>query len=71
MAKYMVKLIFDDGSEYMDDTVLEAYEDAEDYAMYLCSCCKVGADVLHCSNPGDNPETGDDVEADYEIIEID
>ena len=39
--------------------------------MYLCSCCKVGADVLHCSNPGDNPETGDDVEANYEIIEID
>lgn len=65
MSKY--KVIFD-GIE--EDEIFDTETDAEDYAMYLNSCCKEGAETLHMSNPGDYSE--DDCEDyDYEIIEVD
>ena len=56
MAKY--KVLFNDEQE-----------EAEEHALYLVSCTKLGAEILHMSNPGDYDE--DDYEVDYEIIEID
>ena len=64
MAKY--KVIFD-GDE--QDEVFNSESAAEDYALYLVSCTKEGAEILHMHNPGDYDE--DDYETDYEIIEID
>ena len=64
-----VKIIFD-GEEC--DEIFDTEEDAEEYALYLSSCSREGAEILHMSNPGDydyDEETYEDPE--YEIIEID
>ena len=53
----------------LEDEVFDTEEAAEEYAMYLVSCAKQGAEILHLSNPGDYDE--DDYDADYEIIEVD
>ena len=63
MSKY--KVIFND--EEMD-AVFDTEEEAEEYALYLCSCAREGAEILHMSNPGDYDE--DDYETDYEIVEV-
>ena len=63
MAKY--KLLFNDE---LEDEVFDTEEDAEEHALYLSSCSRLGAEILHMSNPGDYDE--DDYEADYEIIEV-
>lgn len=64
MSKY--KILFN--GEY-EDEIFDTEEEAEEYALYLCSCAKEGAEILHMSNPGDYDE--DDYEDDYEIVEID
>ena len=65
MAKYRIEL---DGE--MQDEVFDTEEDAEEYALYLVSCARTGAETLHWSNPGDyeyDEDTYEDPE--YEIIE--
>ena len=63
------KIIFD--GEEQDET-FNTEEDAEEYALYLQSCCREGAEILHMSNPGDYDYDEDDFDyPDYEIIEID
>lgn len=67
MSKF--KIVFD-GEEC--DEIFDTEEDAEDHALYLSSCSREGAEILHMSNPGDydyDEETYED--PDYEIIEID
>ncbi|MBR3864141.1 MAG: hypothetical protein IKJ19_03360 [Clostridia bacterium] len=48
MSKY--KVVF---NGYEEDETFDSYEDAEDYALYLQSCSRTGAQTLHWSNPGD------------------
>ena len=64
MSKY--KVVFNDEEQ---DEVFNSESAAEDYALYLVSCTKAGAEILHTSNPGDYDD--DDYETDYEIIEVD
>ena len=67
MAEY--KIVFD-GEE--EDEVFDTYEDADEYGLYLQSCCREGAEILNLSNPGDYEYDEEDFEApDYEVIEID
>lgn len=67
MGRY--KIIFD-GEE--QDEIWETEEIAEEYALYLCSCKRDGAEILHMSNPGDYDYDEDDYEdPDYEIIDLD
>ena len=67
MAKYKIIL---DGEEW--DEVFDSESDAEEYALYLCSCSREGAEILHMSNPGDYDYDEDDFEEpEYEIIEVD
>ena len=67
MARF--KIIFD-GEE--QDEVFATEEEAEDYALYLCSCCRTGAETLHWSNPGDYDYDEDEFEdPEYEIVEED
>lgn len=41
-------------------------------ALYLCSCCRTGAETLHWSNPGDYDYDEDEFEdPEYEIVEED
>lgn len=63
------KLLFD--GEY-EDEVFDTEEAEEEYALYLCSCTRQGAENLHMSNPGDYDYDEDNFEdPDYEIVEID
>ena len=65
--KYMINF---DGE--LEDEVFDTEEDAEEYALYLQSCCREGAEILHMSNPGDYDYDEDDFEyPEYEIIEVD
>ena len=65
MPKYKVII---DGEE--EDYLFDTEEEAEEHALYLCSCARTGAEILHWSNPGDYDEdTFEDPE--YEIVEID
>lgn len=66
MAKY--KIIFD-GEE--QDEVYDTEAEAEEEALYMCSCAETGAEILNLSNPGDYEYDEDTYEApDYEIIEV-
>lgn len=51
-----------------EDEIFNSEEDAEEHALYLSSCAKEGAEILHMSNPGDYDE--DDYDENYEIVEI-
>ena len=65
MSTYRV--IFD-GEE--QDEVFATEEDAEEYALYLCSCTELGSEILHMSNPGDYDYDEDSYEdPGYEIVE--
>ncbi len=64
MTKY--KVLFNGD---LEDEIFDTEEDAEEHALYLVSCSKLGAEILHMSNPGDYDE--DDYSDDYEIIEVD
>ena len=47
-------------------------EEAEEYALYLCSCARTGAETLHWSNPGDYEYDENEFEdPEYEIVEED
>lgn len=64
MEKY--KVLFNDE---LQDEVFDTEEEAEEHALYLCSCAREGAEILHMSNPGDYD--ADDYDTDYEIVEVD
>lgn len=67
MAKYKIII---DGDE--EDEIFDSEEEAEEYALYLCSCARTGAEILNLSNPGDYAYDEDEFEEpDYEIIEVD
>lgn len=67
MSKY--KVIFD-GEE--QDEVFSSVKAAEEHALYLCSCTREGAEILHMSNPGDYDYDEDNFETpDYEVVEVD
>ncbi len=64
MPKY--RIIFQGEPE---DELYDTYEDAEEAALYLCSCADLGAEILHLSNPGDY-DYDEDEEYEYEIEEV-
>lgn len=68
MAKYLVEMIYPDGTTDLEDETYDSYEEAEDAALYSCSCYNQGAEDLFLSNPGDYPM--DFEEPDYKIIEV-
>ncbi len=69
MSKYQARLYFSDGETIDDNCTYNTEEEAEESALNMISNYHTGIDVLHNSNPGDNPL--DDDEIDYEIFEID
>ncbi len=67
MAKYRIEMF----GEVMEEE-FDTEEEAQEYALYLCSCSKTGAEILNMSNPGDYPFDEESFEyPEYEIIEID
>ena len=71
MTKYKIVMHYSDGESEEQDEMFETKTEAIDYANYLVGCCRVGAETLHWSNPGDHPcEEDEYVSPDYTIIEI-
>lgn len=67
MTKY--RIIMEDEEQ---DDVFDTEEEAEEYALYLCSCARTGNEILHMSNPGDYEYDEDEFETpEYEIVEVD
>ena len=66
MKKTKYKLIFD-GEEI--DELFDTRKEAEDHALYLCSCGQLGAEILHMSNPGDYDED-DYEEPEFKIVSV-
>ena len=55
----------------LEDDVFDTEEEAEEYALYLCSCAREGAEILNMSNPGDYEYDEDSFEEpEYEIVEL-
>jgi len=81
MAKYKYILTYTDGEkldsleEYGDDNfngIFSSYDAAEEAALYAVSCTRLGAEILHMSNPGDYDYDEENFESpEYEIVEID
>ena len=65
---FKVVTIASDGTREEDDEVFETEAEADEYGQKLCSDYSQGGDVLHMHNPGDYPDTGDEI--DYEVIEV-
>lgn len=63
MPKFKIAL---DGE--FEDEVFDTEEEAEEYALYLSSCAREGAEILHLSNPGDYDE--DDCDDNYEVVQV-
>lgn len=70
MSKYKILLLYPGGGSDEQDEVFDTEEDAVDYALYLVSCGRQGAEILNLSNPGDYP-LDDYEEPDFTILEID
>ena len=68
MAKYSFTMIFPDGTREDEGEIFDTYEEAEDAALYACSCYSLGGEILHLSNPGDYPLSDED--ADFEVFEV-
>ena len=67
MTKYGIII---DGED--QDVEFDTYEEAEEHALYLSSCARLGAEIQHMSNPGDYDYDEDEFESpEYEIVEID
>lgn len=69
MSRYKAKVIFPDGSSYLDDNEFETYEHAEAYFGELENHYMTGVETLHLSNPGDYPLEYEELK--FEVIEID
>lgn len=65
---YKINLLFDNGDIEEQEEEFETYKEAEECALYLCSCYHQGSEILHMSNPGDYPYDENE-EVDYEIFE--
>ena len=70
MPKYKIVMHYSNGISEEEDDIFDTEDDAEEYALYLISCGKVGAEILNLSNPGDY-DLDDYDEPDFEIVEFD
>lgn len=66
--KFKVVVHYPDGTSVDEDELFDTWEAAEAAGLYALTCIKVGGEVLHMSNPGDNPL--DDETAEFEIVEL-
>ena len=69
MSWFKILMKYADGTDDLQDEVFDSEEAATEYADYLVSCGRQGAEILELSNPGDYPM--DEYEdSEYEIIEV-
>ena len=70
MAKFKVIMNYSDGTSAVEDEIFDTEAEAAEYGLDCCSNYHLGAEILHLSNPGDNPLDEDD-DVDFEVIEVD
>jgi len=63
---FSVVIKYSDGTEERQDETFDTWGEADEYGLYLVSCCRTGNEVLHMSNPGDYQI--DEGGADYEVV---
>ena len=68
-TKYQVRMYYPDGTTDLDEEIFETEAEAKEYGEYLVSCCSLGQEILHASNPYEYPDS--DYEADFSIVEVD
>lgn len=66
---YKVVMQYSDGTKEEEDELFETEAGAYEHGVYMVSCFRQGGEILHMSNPGDYPLSGE--EADFEVIEVD
>ena len=64
---FKVVVHYPDGSKEEEDEVFESEAEAEEYGLEQVNNYRVGGEVLHMSNMGDYPLSGD---AAFEVIEV-
>ena len=70
MPKYKVIMHYLNRISEEEEEIFDTEYDADQYALYLISCGKEGAEILNLSNPG-NYDLDDYDEPDFEIVEFD
>lgn len=69
MPKYRIEItVHGETTEVEDD--FDSYADAEEHALYLIGCSHQGAEILHMSNPFENPSWDDEDDYDYDEDEF-
>lgn len=69
MSHYKAKVIFPDGSSYVDDIEFNTHEEARAHFGELENDYMTGVETLHLSNPGDYPL--EFAELSFEVVKID
>ena len=67
---YRVEMQYSDGTTEELDETFESEAEANEYGCYMISCLHEGAEILHMSNPGDNP-LDEDADDNFEVFEVD
>jgi hypothetical protein len=65
---YKVVMKYPDGTTHEEDEIFESESEADDHGLYQVSCYKTGGEILHMSNPFDNPLR--DEAAAFDVIEV-
>ena len=68
---FKVEMQYSDGSSELDDDVFETEGEAERHGGYLLSCHRLGAEILHESNPGDYTDPADVADPSFRVVEVD
>lgn len=68
MSLFKVFMHYPNGETEETDEIFSTEREAREHGEYLCSCCSEGAETLHLSNPGDDPEDDCD-EVEFEVVE--
>lgn len=66
---FKVVTIGSDGRREDDDEAFETEAEAAQHGSQMCSDYSQGGEVLRMHNPGDYPDSDDQI--DYEVIEVD
>lgn len=69
-TKYKVIMHYPAGESEELDEAFDTTSEADEEALYMCSCYHEGMEILHMSNPGDYPQD-EAAEVDDGIVETD
>lgn len=66
---YTYKLLYPNGEEDLSEEIFDTEQEAEDAALYDCSCFRTGGEIMALM--GDRDEDIIEGDCEYEIIDLD